>query len=931
MLFISTMNPIRRFSLPQLAALLLLLFFCNSCAHLENSAATGSAPVQLRCDFLANPVGIDDPQPRLSWKINSAERGQRQTSYRLLVASSEEALAQDSGDLWDSGIVNSDQSTLLVYAGSSLASRSRCFWKVRAWDKDGNKSPWSQSASWTMGLLEASDWQAKWIGLDGPEKRDKPDDRRLPARYLRKEFALEKAPRRATVSVCGLGLFELQINGRKIGDHVMDPALAEYDKRAFYETFDVTPQLTSGSNAIGVILGNGRFFGPRPPKSTTTFGYPKLRLQLDIDYADGSHGQFLTDESWKLTTNGPIRANNEYDGEEYDATLEMNAWSERGFDDGAWQPAQIVSPGAPRLSAQMIAPLKVMETLRPVKVTHLTNDVYIYDMGQNMVGWCRLTATGPAGATIRLRHAETLQPDGALYTNNLRSAKATDFYTMKGGGEETYEPRFTYHGFRFVEVTGFPGEPTLANLTGRVVHDALPDAGQFSCSNPTLNQIAHNIYWGTRGNYRSMPTDCPQRDERQGWTGDRSEESKGETFLFDVSAFYSQWLQDLHDSQRDSGSVPDVAPAFWTVYNDGVSWASTYLILAHTLYDQYGDLRPIQLHYDSMKKWIDYTSGFMSNGIISINSYGDWCVPPASPQEIHSTDPKRITAGAVISTAYFYRDLCLMARGANLLDKPADQRGFEKLAAEVKAAFNRRFLDPQTGRYDNGTQTSSVLALADHLAPDSETPKTFGQLVNHIETETDGHIGTGVIGCQWLMRTLSDHGRMDLAYRIATQTTYPSWGYMAEKGATTIWELWNGDTADPAMNSGNHVMLIGDLNIWLFEYLAGIRPDPSGPGFKKIIIQPEPCGDLTWAKATHESPYGTISSAWKIADGRFTLSVTIPPNTTATVVLPVPSGRRITESGHPARHSPGVKHLPNDNAHPAFQITSGHYEFEAQE
>jgi len=909
----TAMNPLHRLPLPSIAGLLVLVVFCNSCAHVQRLSQP-TTTVELRCDDLANPLGIDDTQPRLSWKIQSTARDERQTAYRLLVASTADALARDSGDLWDSGEVKSDQSILVAYAGQPLLSFSRCFWKVQVWDKDGNQSPWSETARWSIGLLHSSDWQAKWIGLDGPKKRAKPDDRRLPSRYLRKEFNLEKPLQRATVSICGLGIFELQLNGGKIGDHVLEPALSEYDKRAFYETFDVTPQLRSGANAIGVILGNGRFFGPRPPGGTTTFGYPKLFLQLDIDYADGTKGQVVSDESWKITTNGPICANNEYDGEEYDATREMKGWSEAGFDDSAWQSAQIVSPGSPHLAAQMIPPMKVIETIHPVSMIHhtnyiydlqgghlehiTTNDIYIYDMGQNIVGWCRLTADGPTGVTITLRYAETLAADGSLYTKNLRTAKATDTYTMRHSGEETFEPTFIYHGFRYVEVTGYLVEPTISNLVGCVVHDDLPSTGEFSCSNPTLNQIAHNIYWGTRGNYRSMPTDCPQRDERQGWTGDRSEESKGESFLFDVSAFYSKWLQDLHDGQRDSGSLPDVAPAFWTVYRNGVSWASTYLILSHALYDQYGDLRPIQAHYDSAKKWIDYITRFMTNGIIATNTYGDWCVPPASPLEIHSKDPARNTAGALISTAYFYRDLGLMARSAKLLGKSADERRFKKMASAVKEAFNHRFLNSETGRYSNGTQTSSALALGDGLSPNNdEEQKTFNQLVNHIETTTDGHIGTGVIGCQWLMRDLSNHGRIDLAYRIATQTTYPSWGYMAQKGATTIWELWNGDTADPAMNSGNHVMLIGDLNIWLFEYLGGIRPDPSAPGFKKIIIQPEPCGDLTWAKATHESPYGTIATDWKRANGQFTLNVDIPANSSAIVILPSGATRHIG-SGH---------------------------------
>jgi len=826
--------------------------------------------VQLRCEQFSRAEGIDVLRPRLSWQIESPQRNERQTAYRVVAASSEQALEQDKGDLWDSGKVASDQSILVPYAGGALPSRMHCFWKVRVWDKDGLPSKWSAAAEWSMGLMKEEDLQARWIGLDSTSLSNQ--DRLLPARYLRKEFTVEKALRRATASICGLGLFELQINGQKIGDHVLEPALSEYDKRAYYETFDVTHELAAGSNAVLVILGNGRFYGPRPPRATTSFGCPKLLMQVDLDYEDGSTGQIVSDESWLISTNGPIGANNEYDGEECDAR--------KGMTD--WQPAQFVEPGAPVISAQMIEPMMSTERLQPKTVNRLMNGVYIFDMGQNMVGRCRLRATGPAGTKITLRHAETLNEDGTLYTNNLRTAKATDTFILKGGGEEVLEAKFTYHGFRFVELAGFPGEPALTNIEGHVIHDGLGDAGHFACSNPMLEQIARNIRWGVRGNFRSMPTDCPQRDERQGWTGDRSEESRGETYLFDVEAFYSKWLQDLHDAQRPGGSVPDVAPAFWTVYNDGVSWASTYLVLAHALYDQYGDLAPLQTHYASMTQWIDCMQRYVTNGIIAKNSYGDWCVPPASPKEIHSKDPDRLTDGALISTAYFYRDLLLMKRAATLLGHPEDAGRFGKMAAATKAALNRKFLDAKTGRYANGTPTSSVLGLADWLTP--ERAKTFAQLVKHIETKSEGHIGTGVIGCQYLMRTLSDNGRIDLAYELATNTTYPSWGYMIGKGATTIWELWNGDTADPAMNSGNHVMLIGDLNIWLYEHLGGIRP--AAPGFKKIVIKPQPCGDLTWVRASHKSPYGMIETEWRRDYGHFRLSVTIPPNTTATVCMP---------------------------------------------
>jgi alpha-L-rhamnosidase len=529
---------------------------------------------------------------------------------------------------------------------------------------------------------------------------------------------------------------------------------------------------------------------------------------------------------------------------------------------------------------------------------------------------------------VTLRHAETMKPDGTLYVDNLRSAKATDHYTLRGGAEEIYEPRFAFHGFRYVELTGFPGTPTVEAIEGRVVHDDLEPAGEFACSNPLLERIRKNIFWGARGNYRSIPTDCPQRDERQGWLGDRSAESRGETYLFDLAAFYRKWVTDMADAQKESGSVPDVAPSYWPFYNDGIVWPSSFVIIPQMLYDVYGDPAAIRAHYAAMKKWADYMAGFLEDGIMPKNTYGDWCVPPESPELIHSKDPARQTRGDLLSTAYYGFDLALLARAAELIGETADAGRFAALADSVKAAFNRKFFDAAKGYYDNGTQTSCVLPLAFDLVPAGERARVFGHLVRKIEEESRGHIGTGLVGGQWLMRVLSDNGRPDLAYRIASQTDYPGWGYMVSKGATTIWELWNGDTADPAMNSGNHLMLAGDLAIWMHGYLAGIRPDPAAPGYKKIIIRPTPVGDLMWARARYESVHGTIRSGWnKAADGKLTLEVTVPANTTATVYVPAAKAADVTEGGVPLEKAAGVKLLGEEAGCVVLAVGSGFYQF----
>jgi alpha-L-rhamnosidase len=765
---------------------------------------------------------------------------------------------------------------------------------------------------------------APWGEIAGPENRQ------LPARMLRREFAVEKKITRAMAYVCGLGLYEFYLNGRKVGDQVLSPGLTDYTKRALYVTFDVTKQVRKGVNAAGIMLGNGRYYAPRStvPTGTTSYGYPKLLFQMRVEYEDGTSAEVVSDGGWTLTTDGPIRANNEYDGEEYDARQEMPGWSAPGFDDAKWQRAQGVTAPGGELAAQMINPIRITQTLKPVAVTQPKPGVWIFDLGQNMVGWCRLKVSGPRGTAVSLRHAETLKPDGTLYLDNIRGAKVTDTYTLKGKGTETYAPRFTYHGFRFVEVTGYPGNPKSA-LEGLVVHDDVESAGEFFCANPLLNRIYQNIVWGVSGNYRSISTDCPQRDERQGWLGDRSAESKGETYLFNIAALYAKWLQDMADAQKDNGSVSDVCPAYWPLYSDNVTWPSSTVIIPGSLREQFGDSAIIGQHYASAKKWMDYMSRFVTNGIIARDSYGDWCVPPEDPKLIHSNDPARKTDKALLATAYFYHDARLMAGYATSLQKGEDAQHFAALAETLKTAFNQRFFHADQGCYDNGSQTACVLPLAFGLVPDGQRERVFAHLVNKIMTETKAHIGTGLIGGQWLMRVLTANGRPDLAYTIATQKTYPSWGYMVEKGATTIWELWNGDTADPAMNSGNHVMLIGDLNIWLYESLAGIKADPEQPGFKHIVMRPEPVDGLAFARASHRSPYGLIVSDWQKRDGVFRWNITVPANATATIFVPANAVENVTEGRKPALQGRGVQFLRLEQGRAVFRVGSGSYSFES--
>jgi len=1045
-------------------------------------------PVDLRCEYRANPLGVEAPAPRLSWKLAAANplvRGLGQSAYQVLVASGEALLMRNRGDLWDSGRVNDGRSIQAPYGGKPLSSGERVWWKVRVWDNDAKPSAWSEPGRWSMGLLAASDWKGKWIGLDGGEgkppelahaqwigrgnsapgtiylrstfevSKDNPvadallylagsgatmstlnsgpteksdgashpfstditglvhtgtnflavsvtttgneppaaigaielnlaDGARvmlptggqwrvsstetpnwnqdgfndssweaarvlgpygmapwgdlslrwrpsLPARLLRKDFTASAQVQRATLYVSGLGLFEAYLNGEKVGRDVLVPALSQYDNRVFYMTYDVTKLLRPGANALGVMLGNGRYFAMRTeiPTHMRTFGYPKLLLQLEMETADGKVERVYSDETWKLTTDGPIRANNEYDGEFYDARKEMAGWNRPGFAAAGWQQAQEVDAPSGVLSAQPIAPIRVTETLKPVTVHEVRPGIYIFDLGQNMVGWCRLSVAGPRGTQVTLRHAERLRPNGMLYTDNLRSAEVTDTYILKGNGTEVYEPRFTYHGFRYVEVKGFPGKPTLAAVEGREVHDDVDHVSEFATSNPLLNQIYKAVYWGSKDNYRSIPTDCPQRDERQGWLGDRSEESLGETYLFDLAAFYAKWVQDIGDAQDAEGRLSDVSPAYWPFYSDNVTWPSSFIMVADHLYEQYGDVSVIQQNYPGMRKWITHMETYLQNDLMPRDTYGDWCVPPESPELIHSNDPSRKTDATLLGTTYFYHLLRLMANYATILGKPIDAEEYSQLAAKLRAAFNKTFFQPTTSQYSNGSATSSVLPLAFGMIPEGDRQKVADALTRKITDQYNNHVSTGLIGGQWLMQTLSEGGLAGVAYQIAAQKSYPGWGYMIDHGATTIWELWNGDTANPAMNSGNHLMLVGDLVTWFYQNLAGIRTDRAHPAFKHIIMRPTPAGDLTSVKASYDSSYGKIVSEWKIAGGRFIWDVTTPPNTTATVYVPAKEPGAVMEGGKQASEANGVKFLRPEAGTAVYEIGSGIYHFES--
>jgi len=896
-----------------LAALLLT-------ASAGTAARTSMRVTGLQCEYLVNPRGIDTPRPRLRWVHESRERAQRQTAYQVLAASTEAGLDEEQGDLWDSGKVVSDQSAQVVFGGEPLPAGQACWWKVRVWDQDGRASSWSRPAYWERGLPTPADWGGRWIARTAETSAQ-------PAPLLRREFSIDGKVRRARLYLCGLGYHEARLNGAKVGDHVLDPGYTRYDRRALYVTHDVTDQLRQGQNALGVMLGNGWYnvhtvavwyFDKAPWRAA-----PKLLAELRVEYDDGRTETIVTDEQWK-TAPGPVVWDSIYAGESYDARQEKPGWDRPGYNDGAWEAARVVSPPAGVLSAQQMEPIRVTQTLRPVKLTEPKPGVYLFDMGQNLSGRARLQISGPAGTEVTLKYGEKLLPDGTLDQREIavhirpfgapeRPAGApqprfqTDTYTLKGRGTETWEPRFTYHGFQYVQVTGLPRKPSLDTVHARVTHTDVRSAGEFACSNPLLNRIQHATRWAFLSNLASIPTDCPHR-EKNGWTGDAHLAAEQAIYNFHPAAAYTKWIQDVAEAMRPSGELPGIVPSSGWGYDwgNGPAWDSAFLLIPWYLYEYYGDTRILERHYDQMRQYVDYLTSRSQNGIVNIG-LGDWVPPgPTAPVE-------------VTSTGYYYEDARIVARAADLLGKKDDAAKYTALAERIRAAFNERFFKAETGLYSNGTQTALATALNWNLTPELHRRRVVRNLIMDVQKK-GGHLDTGILGTKYLLNVLLDNGRPDVAYRVASQTTYPSWGHWIERGATTLWETWNG------ADSQNHIMF-GDVSAWFYRALAGIRP--AAPGFKRIRIQPQPVGDLTWARGAYDSIHGRIVSEWRLEDGRFDLTVTIPANTTAVVYVPAESAASVTEGDGPADRAKGVRFQRQEGGSAVFEIGSGTYRFSA--
>lgn len=848
----------------------------------------------LRTENRVCPLGLQTTTPRFSWQTEADVNDVQQTGYRILVASTPDKLAQGIGDLWDSWGVASDKQQWIDYEGKPLKDNQRAYWKVKVYTNRGESEdiPTLRPDSFGIGLLGETHWGGRWIGLE----QLMPDEHgglhsRLAARYLKQVFELKKTVRRATAYIAAVGWYKLYVNGVAMNTHALSPVPSDYRKTVYYNAYDVTEAIGQRQCAVDIILGNGRAYNMRQdkPYKNTTFGLPKCRLNIIVEYADGTTERLTTDEKWQVRTDGPIRANNEYDGEIYDSRLcgiEDLSHRTSPLAPLAWQQAHRTALPEGELRGQPMAQV----TARPltnakVTVVMTADKRTTVDIGQNTAGWIAFTPRGNWGDTIRVRYAERLNSDGTLFTDNLRTAQQEDIYVCNGQESGRWMPTFVYHGFRYVEITGTT-PPEANDIEVWTVSDEMQQTGTFRCSDEMLNSVFENAVRGIRSNYKGMPIDCPQRDERQPWLGDRTASSLGESYVFDNERLYTKWMRDICEAQRHDGCIPDVAPAFWNYFTDDVTWPAALPFTCDMLLRQYGNIEPVRESYPHIRRWLHHIMAEYSNkdGLITKDKYGDWC---AVNQNDNAADKEEPTFYA---SAYAVGALRMAEKFARVLGLEDDEKEWKAKRATLTEAFNRQFLKvrratslrpghvlyPDSVLYGNNTATGNVLALAFGIVPDSCRDDVVRQVVRNIVKVNGEHGALGVLGMSWLMRTLSDHGYADVAWRLATQTTFPSWGYMVEQGATTIWELWNGNTAGPTMNSANHVMLLGDLITWCFEYVGGIRSDD---GYRHITLCPRfDIADCSEADVSYESPYGRIVSRWKKTGRKVTWDVEIPVN-----------------------------------------------------
>lgn len=1063
-------------------------------------------PAQLRCEYRADPVGMDVLQPRLSWVLEPTQpqaRGLRQAAFRVLVATGHHALDREQGDLWDTGRVASDQQVQLAYAGRQLTSRQHCFWKVQVWDQDGNVSKWSESATWTMGLLQPADWRATWIAdpdmaiqlarrsprngyhteiaktADSPkwvaidlgtpkafeavrlfparpydwqpdttgflfpsrftiEAASRPDfsdaqvlvdhtvtplpnpgtnapsfafaptrarfvrlaaaslpqrdpgnfafalaemqvlqgndnlangakvtaldsietgawsttnltegvletvhpstPAALPATSARKDFAVPGPVRRATVYVSALGVYELRLNGRRVGDQLLAPEWTSYRKRVSYQTYDVTRLLRVGQNTLAALVGEGWYAGRLMAVGPFPYGsQPRLLVQLEVENADGSLTRVVSDDSWRVTSAGPIRSSGIYDGEDYDARRDHGGWDMPGFNDTAWNRAQCCASELPQLVWLPNEPIRVTRELLPIRLTQPRPGVYVFDLGQNMVGWCHIQGVGRAGEPVTVRHAEMLNEDGTLYTANLRGAPQVDRYTPRADGLFHFEPRFTYHGFRYVELTGLAQPPSTHSVLGRVFHSTSPAVGAFECSDPSLNQLMRNILWTQRSNLMSSPNDCPQRDERFGWMGDIQVFAQTAIFNMDLAAFFTKFARDTRDDQADDGRFPDFAPHPGDPnrsFSGAPAWADAGVIVPWRAYQNYADTRILADQFEAACRWVEYIRRnnpdlvWVTGRNNDYNDWlnGDWVKQAGWPAKGGSV------SNEVFATAFFAHSTELVSRMAEALGRNDDARRYRDLFDRIKGVFCERFVEAD-GMIKGDTQAAYALALHFNLLPNELRPQAARHLVDNIR-RYQTHLSTGIQTTHRALLELARHDHTDVGWQLLTNRSFPGWLYMVDNGATTIWERWDGYVKgrgfqDAGMNSFNH-WAFGAVGEWVWRHIVGLNPDDTQPGWKHFTIAPRPGGGVTWARGRYYSIRGEISSDWRIEAGTLTLRVTVPPSTSATIFVPATRPEHVTETGLPAQTAPGVKFLRAEKSAAVYQVGSGTFVFQAR-
>lgn len=876
---------------------------------------------KLRCEYKENPIGIDIIKPRISWQVISENRSVIQVSYRIQVSMEDNTF---ESIVWDTGDVNSEECIHIEYKGCTLQSRTRYYYRIQICDNKGNNSGWSETCFWEMGILNLSEWVANWISpnvnIENIESEACP--------LLRNKIEIKSKVKSARIYATALGLYELYINGLKVDNNLFMPGWTSYNKRLQYQTFDVTNLLSEGMNVIGAILGNGWYKGNLVwGGNKNLFGSERaLLLQLHISYEDGRKDVIVANDDWK-TSSGPILMSEIYHGETYDARLEKEGWCTLAYDDSKWNNVAYLEHTKETLIAQENVPVRIIEEIKPVEIITTPKGEKVIDFGQNMVGWVRFNVQGKAGIKIELQHAEVLDKEGNFYIDNLRKAKQTISYTLKGIGIESYEPRFTFQGFRYVKVEGYPGEITLDNFVGRVIHSDMEKTGDFVCSNELVNKLQHNILWGQKGNFLDVPTDCPQRDERLGWTGDAQMFVRTACFNMNVAPFFSKWLKDLYADQSREKGIPFVIPHVLDdkAYSSS-AWGDAATICPWTIYLCYGDKRILEEQYDSMKQWVEYIRKQGENEYLWNTGFhfGDWLGLDSKPGSYIGATPVDF-----IATAFYAYSTEILIEAAKVINKDSDVKEYEELYKNIIKNFRKEFVSP-SGRLVAPTQTAHVLALMFNLVEECDKKRTIETLVKYLE-DNKYHLTTGFVGTPYLCHVLSENGYNEIAYKLLEQTDFPSWLYQITKGATTIWEHWDGIKEDGSfwsadMNSFNHYAY-GAIGDWLYRVVCGIDTSPKAPGYKHINIMPQPGLGLTFAEAKLQCMYGEIKSRWTKSDDKTEIKVSIPSNTKATIILPSAVLNDIMENGKSIGDIEGIDSYEQINEGVKLELGSGDYEF----